>query len=162
MQPALTSVKELLGDSGYRSYANSLNRHPVTFHIGISNPSTRISALVNLTCDMMRAARGAGFSAQKLLDDANAQPLVSYDQRSGLEYALETTIGPDVVSVLVKTIPMARRDVIHVLRTDSARHRPHFQLIATTALALKKCGLSPRRIMLDRIAKQSSEMARNG
>lgn len=151
MQPALLSVKELLGNSGYRCYADSLNRHHVTFHLAISDASSRISALVNLTCDLMRAAKDVGCDTKKLLEDAKTASFVSFDERTGLQYALENTIGADAVSVLSNTIPMARRDVSHALRSVNARHYPHFRLIATTALALKMQGVSVKRVILDRV-----------
>lgn len=150
MQPALPAVKELLGKGGYRSYAGSLNRHPITFHIAISDGSSRVSAIVNLTCDLMRAARDAGCSTEKLLDDARTASFVSFDERTGLQYAIENTIGTDAIAVLGKSIPMARRDVTHALCCDGARHHPHFRLIATIALALKMRGISAKGVILSR------------
>lgn len=151
MQPALPAVKELLGKGGYRSYAGSLNRHPITFHIAISDASSRVSALVNLTCDLIRAARDAGCSTEELLDEARTAHFLSFDERTGLHYAIENTIGSDAIAVLGAAIPMARRDVIHALSIDGARHHPHFRLIATIALALKMRGVSARSVMLGRI-----------
>lgn len=151
MQPALPSVKELLGNSGYRTYAASLNRHPITFHLAISDGGNRVSALVNFTCQLLRAAQDAGCDPRDLLDEAKSATFISYDERTGLEYALEHTIGVDASSILGKILPMARRDILHALRFDTARHHPHFRLIVTTALALKKRGVAPRRVVLDQI-----------
>lgn len=151
MQPALPAVKELLGKAGYRTYAGCLDRHPISFHIAISNASSRVSALVNLTCAMMRAARDAGYTTDQLLDEARTARFLSFDERSGLHYAIETTIGGDAVSVLSRAIPMARRDVTHALSSRQARNHPHFRLIATISLALKMRGISPRAVILDHL-----------
>ena len=161
MQPALPVVKELFGNSGYRTYASALNRHPVTFHIGISGSASRISALVNLTCELIRAAKEAGCDIEELLAQSDEASFHAFDERSGLEYALDKSIGINALSFLSCTILMHIRDVRYAVRQCSARHHRHFRLIATAVIALRQYGISPKDVLLHRLISTQNR-AENG
>ena len=151
MQAAISSVQELFGKSGYRCYADALNRHPITFHSAISDPHSRVGSLVNVSCDLLKAAKAVGVDPYQLLGDARDANFNSYDDRAGLEYALEESIGIDALPLLAAVVPMAMRDIRHAVRKSSARHHTHFRMIATTALSLKRRGIPAKEIVLARM-----------
>jgi hypothetical protein len=133
---ALSLLKNLFGPAGYRRYAEALGRHPTTFHASVSDGTTVTSRLLGTSCALLQYARSAGLDPDDLLARACFSPLPDLPQALGI--ALRCTLGPEAIGLLAEHFGMFVRSVAHAVSSPGTRYEPHFRLIATTLLALRR------------------------
>lgn len=141
---ALAEVKALLGPGGYRVYAEALGRAPTTFHASVSNGTTLTSRLVVLSCQQLKQAQLCGESAERILLQSAHAFFPSLDDRSGLQCALETCLGADACGLLEASLEMSPAALRNAVSRSEARYHPHFRVIATAMLALRRHGFRPQ------------------
>jgi hypothetical protein len=138
---AIHCLKDLLGPSGYRIYATSIDRQPTTFNRSVSTP-TVTSRIVKVTCAALRAAEDHGADPKMILGRARHAYFPGTENKSGLQAMLESQLGPDVVLELATLLDVTTLTIKRALE-EGARQEPHFKILALALEELRKRSAAP-------------------
>lgn len=137
---ARDAVKALLGPSGYRIYASACGRAHTTFCRSIGKADSKTSLLVRYVCLALAQAEGQGLSPALMIKQSAYLNFSTNDDRSELRAALDTVFRTDSVEHLSQLLCLTRWSVANAIDNPQSRYAPHFRIIATVGLALRRHG----------------------